>query len=224
MQLKSNQAELLKWIAIITMIIDHIGKIILNNPILLECIGRVAFPTFGFLLAHNYLFFTRNKEKYIFRIFLIGIFSQPIYQIATNTETLNIMFTLGLGLSFIYLINILYLKINEKIGLYFSYFLLSLIFIVLGFFVDYAFFGIFFIASIYLYLRNGKNIYIFLSVILLLLANSGDINTAPYALISLFVIFSIKKTDLKIKRSNKWFFYFFYPVHLLILYFISLHL
>ncbi len=43
--------ELLKIIAIVTMVSDHIGKILYPELLLLQIIGRLSFPIFAYLIA-----------------------------------------------------------------------------------------------------------------------------------------------------------------------------
>jgi hypothetical protein len=87
----------LKLIAIVTMTIDHIGKI-LGQPFLLrffpgalaptywvvqafEWIGRLAFPLFAFMIAEGCAK-TRSMPKYAGRLALFAILSQPFYHLA----------------------------------------------------------------------------------------------------------------------------------------------
>ena len=42
--------ELLKWIAIITMTVDHVGAVLYPEFEFLRWIGRLAFPLFAYLL------------------------------------------------------------------------------------------------------------------------------------------------------------------------------
>ena len=44
---------MLKLLAIISMVIEHIGALLLPNVILLRIIGRFAMPAFALLLGYN---------------------------------------------------------------------------------------------------------------------------------------------------------------------------
>ncbi|MFH0897541.1 MAG: TraX family protein [Candidatus Bathyarchaeota archaeon] len=55
--------EILKWIAIISMTIDHLGAIIYPDYLLLRVIGRLAFPIFSYLLVLG-VGSTRSKGHY----------------------------------------------------------------------------------------------------------------------------------------------------------------
>ena len=69
MLLTSSQQELLKYFAILFMVIDHIGFKFYPEHIEFRYIGRLAYPTFAFLIIYNYIYNTSNKKKYLYRIF-----------------------------------------------------------------------------------------------------------------------------------------------------------
>lgn len=216
-KLKSNQIEFLKWIAIISMVIDHTGKVFFNNIFIMDSIGRLAFPIFAFLLAHNYIYYSKNKVKYILRLFIFAVISQPIYYPVFHFHAGNILFTLSLGLAYIYGYEQIKEKLNNK-SLYISLTLLTMIVFFLSFFVDYACFGIFFIFFTYLFIKGPSIKDLTLSGIFLYIANIGYPIRSIFGILSYFIIKESYKINLKIKRTPKWFFYLFYPGHLLILY------
>ena len=55
----SNLIELLKWIGIITMVIDHLAILFFDENVLMRIVGRVSMPIFAYILIHNYIYFTR---------------------------------------------------------------------------------------------------------------------------------------------------------------------
>lgn len=99
----------LKCIALITMLIDHIGATIVEGILnrdypavlsndsyraylkshamlisadqILRGIGRIAFPIFCFLLVEGFLH-TKNKKKYALRLFLFALISEIPFDIA----------------------------------------------------------------------------------------------------------------------------------------------
>ena len=66
----SSQQELLKWLAIVLMVLDHMG-FFLEQYAWLRYVGRVVYPLFAFLVAYNYLYNTRNKEHYLNHLFVL---------------------------------------------------------------------------------------------------------------------------------------------------------
>ena len=70
----------LKIIAIILMVIDHIGlymynRLQPNTYYLFRSIGRLAMPIFVYLIIQGF-FYTKNLKKYIFRIFILATITQ----------------------------------------------------------------------------------------------------------------------------------------------------
>ena len=95
----NSNTGLLKLIALVFMFIDHAGKMCFGNMTELRLLGRIAFPIYCWCLvvgaAH-----TRSFPKYLGRIALIGLISQPIYMVALNHpwSDWNIFLTLFVAL------------------------------------------------------------------------------------------------------------------------------
>ena len=98
----------IKIIAIISMIFDHASDAIIGHFSFFNLIGRIAFPLFCFQLVNGFKH-TKNIYKYMLRLIIFGIISQIpfsifIYFYSGSFITLNIFFTLALGLLAIYLL------------------------------------------------------------------------------------------------------------------------
>ena len=52
----------LQLIALITMLIDHIGAFLMGDDIVMRLIGRIAMPLFCFMLAEGFLH-TKSRKK-----------------------------------------------------------------------------------------------------------------------------------------------------------------
>lgn len=122
----SNKAKIginsntLKLIALICMIVDHIGYYMyfemgtISN-ITLRSIGRLAMPIFVFLLVQGF-FHTKNLKKYILRMFCLAVATQlgtsfieiitkkmkSVYEVNINSY-LNIVFSFVLTLILMYI-------------------------------------------------------------------------------------------------------------------------
>ena len=64
----------LKLIAIITMLIDHIGAVLYPEIRWLRLIGRIAFPIFAYLVAEGF-YKTSDIKKYLKRLFIFALVS-----------------------------------------------------------------------------------------------------------------------------------------------------
>lgn len=79
----------LKLIAIVTMLIDHIGLLLLNNMFILRGIGRLAFPIFTYLLVDG-MRNTRDIGKYARRILFAWAISIVPYSLAFYGQVFSI--------------------------------------------------------------------------------------------------------------------------------------
>ena len=84
--------NLVKVIAIITMLCDHTGKMLFHSSIM-RIIGRVAFPLFAYCIAVGCVY-TKNHLKYLSRLTLIGLISQPFYALSMGHTTAS-MYTIA---------------------------------------------------------------------------------------------------------------------------------
>jgi len=213
--------ELLKWIAIITMTIDHIGAILYPRLIFLRIIGRISFPLFCYLIALG-METTRNVRNYFIRLFIFAFVSQDPYILALGLgpfESLNIYFTLSSGVLFIYF----YQKKP----------LLTLVPILASTFLpfDYNIYGIALIGCMYILKRGTKNGVI--SVILLNVLALFMWDKQFFSLLALPIILLHKNGHLRFMNKKtvegrepyplwrKYFFYVYYPLHLTMLYLIK---
>jgi hypothetical protein len=191
------------------MLIDHIGMVFFPNAIILRCIGRIAFPLFFYSTFIGY-FKTKNIKKYIIRLLILAIISEPIYILLLDKIEINICFSLMIELLILYLL-------DKKMYLeYILLFTISLIFIPI---TSYLLF-ILFLTPIFFYTRNTKwlfSISYILFIVLMVILGYSKIYLLCLLALPLFII----KIDYKI-NINKYFFYAFYPVHLLVLYAIKL--
>lgn len=215
----------LKIIAIITMFIDHIGYAIFGNFSFFNYIGRIAFPIFAFQISEGYTH-TNNLKKYFLRLFIFAIISQIPFMIFTriisNDFILNIFFTLLIGLISIYI----YDKSKYKI-------LGIVVAILLGILsnlthCDYGFYGVAIIFLFYSLKSNPIHSSIAFMLVttikyLIYIIKYGFYNTYFYLLIcTLIPIIFISLYNGKKGKNTKYLLYFFYPVHLLLIYVIRL--
>lgn len=125
---KGISGSTLKLIAVITMLIDHIGAAVMGRMVLIRngataenpwitslvydeytiaymvmrYIGRIAFPIYCFLLVEGFQR-THNKWKYAFRLGVFAMLSEIPFDLAFNSKVLefeyqNVFLTLLFGL------------------------------------------------------------------------------------------------------------------------------
>ena len=99
--------ELLKIIAIVTMIVDHVGNILYPDLLFLQIIGRLAFPIFAYLIVLG-VESTKKPRNYMATLLVFALVSQFPYFLAFGIqpfERLNILFSLLLSAVTIYFYN-----------------------------------------------------------------------------------------------------------------------
>ena len=209
----------LKWLAMLTMLIDHVASgflydynfivphNLLNLYDIMRLIGRLAFPIFAFLIVQGYQH-TSNLERYLRNLFVFALISEIPFDLAFNDQFLylehqNIFFTLLAGVVAIASFEHLHKKYNVVTQMlpYFGLALLAELF-----FFDYGFYGVTFIFGLGI-LRNKKIPQTIFGVLMGLLQNTASLAFIP-----------IWFYNGKRGKQNKWFFYLFYPLHILLIY------
>ena len=251
MNLRKLSGYHLKYIALFSMLLDHIGVIYQSHLsqmtyFLLRAAGRLSFPLFCFILVEGF-FHTKNRKKYQQRLLIFALLSEIPYDLAFHYlpagtigsllhshqlsfraflpafQEQNVLFTLFLGFTAMILMenaslyrqNTFYRNID-----------ILIIFCCLSevFQTDCGAAGIlciFFFYFIYKKRGNCTNLPL----------KAGLIGTLPAALplltyISPFPMQIVAFADSLLLRYYsgekghgwKYFFYLFYPLHLLILY------
>lgn len=214
MQIKDGSIELLKWIAIVCMTLDHINKYLFNGTFqyLFE-IGRLALPLFIFVLAYN-LARPGVLEKQIFtrisiRLFTFGLIATVPFVLLGGVDNwflpLNILFTL-LAISCV----IFCLNTGGTTGAFSA----IVIFALAGAIVEFGWIAIYLGVTTWAALRL-KSVVIAIAAVLGCIALES-INLNYYAVLALPVITFALLFKVKLPRV-KYFFYVYYPMHLLIL-------
>ena len=234
---------IIKIIAIISMLFDHTNDVFIGHLSVLNLIGRIAFPLFSFQLVVGYTY-THNIKKYISRMFIFALISQIPYSIFIYIYTgtyfeLNIFFTLATSLICMYVLS------SKNINIYLKLLYISICLIIAYYLkFDYSIFGILYPLFIFVFYpfqeKFGKNRFSLSentnknSIIKLLFFIAGTlalsivkyikliplISTSWFIELVLFtfipaiimIFFNGKKGP-----SLKYFFYIFYPAHLLLL-------
>lgn len=212
----------LKVIAFLAMTIDHIGLVLCNNLPILRMIGRIAFPIFAYQIVDSY-FYTSNRNMLKLRLLITALISQPIFAYVFNTYYFNIFFSLLLYLILIDIFEIINQHIyqpTQKILIeYFILLALSLLDHNGLMPIDWGSDG-FYIVTLFYWLKKRYISYDnFLLLFTLYIASIIFFQYEGYlylgSLAALYLIFDVKYT--KDIHLYKYFGYFYYPLHLLII-------
>lgn len=194
----TKKGDFLKSLALLTMLVDHIGYSLFPQFLFLRIIGRLAFPIFCFLLARGFRR-TCNRKKYAFRLGITAFISQIPYSFFA-TNGLNILFTL--------LIGFIILSIFSS-----KYWWSALLLPLSGHFLplSYGAYGLYMILLFYWAEENPKR---FIPGYFLLTAVYFCINQNHIQVFSFLALLPIVFEKELPWRIPKWFGYAFYPAHI----------
>ena len=227
LQKRGLSAAALKWIALITMTVDHFAasrlfevlafgegmgwEAVRCGYMTMRLIGRLAFPIYCFLLTEGFRY-TRSRSRYALRLGVFALISEIPFNLAVSglwwdTAYQNVFFTLGLGLLALMFAQSRYEK-GERRTAFFIVLIFALVAELLE--TDYGFFGVALIA-VFHFLREQKAEKYLAGGVLL-----AGLGTLELAAVAAFV--PIHFYDGRKGRTGpllKWAFYVWYPVHLL---------
>ncbi|MBT0158744.1 hypothetical protein G4O51_02030 [Candidatus Bathyarchaeota archaeon A05DMB-2] len=215
--------ELLKVAALVTMTADHVGAIFYPDLIVLHAVGRLAFPLFAYLVTLG-IESTKKPSRYLTTLLAFAVVSQVPYFLAFGIqpfERLNVLFPLFLSALSLYFFNRGNMQVFVPI--------LSLAFLSSIFFnMEGTFYVILMVGAMKL-LRSKPE----LGVIVLLALNLvllPDIQVLALLAVPLILLHvkNVLKMEIIISDNSrlysvrKYAFYAYYPLHLALLYWISI--
>lgn len=237
----------IKVIAAVSMLIDHVGYFIFPKVTLLRVIGRLAFPLFAFCIAEGCRY-TRNRLRYwlqmvicavvfqVVAIFSVGGFDAFLGGNALSLVPINIFGTFSVGILICYLFD----AVKSKKGLGFILFLL-VVFVVYAVSryveFDYGFVGTLVPLSAFVFDQKqektdeprldlepkvpASNVgkwakFLCFTLALLTLSSTCGWNVQYYCLFAVPIL-SLYGGHYGSKKYKYWF-YVFYPVHLILIY------
>ena len=198
----------LKCVAILCMAADHTGRILFPGEENLIRIGRLAFPIFAFLLAEGF-FHTRDRYRYLARLGIFALLSEipfdlAFFQTVWYPQRQNVFFTLFISVALMAVLE----RSREWPERILEIFIAMWFAEALG--ADYGFRGVLLVLIFYIgRARPWAG-----------LALAGAWNFLWQSAVQRFGALAVIPIGLyngKKGRSLKYFFYVFYPAHLLLL-------
>lgn len=201
----------LKVLAMVAMLIDHVGAALLPDYVVLRCIGRISFPIFCFLLVEGF-FYTRDVYKYMLRFAVFVLISEipydlVFYHTVFSLERQNVFLTLFIGLG-------LLCALQKKNGWFMK--MLEVLLAMLAadmLHADYGSRGILLICCFYMF-REHKALKLAGGMLWNFFALSKIQCWGALAMLPIGFYNGEKG------RGIQYFFYVFYPLHLLVIYMI----
>lgn len=214
----------LKIIAAISMLLDHAGLMLFPKVILFRILGRLAFPIYAFMIAEGCRY-TRSKLRYFLNVFVLAAVCQIVYYIVDGSLYFSILVTFSLSILMIYALQAFQhalegADIGKKwiSGLVFLASVAAVYGLNRAFEIDYGFWGCMVPVFVSLDPGNGENSHrirvgLLGLGLLFLMGNQWGIQGYCLLTLPLLLAYSGKRG----KGNMKYFFYIFYPAHLVIL-------
>lgn len=222
--MKSLNRNILKYIAIVAMLTDHIAESFMKDYpavyFLMRLIGRLTGPIMCFFIAEGY-FYTRSKFKYGMRLGVFALISQFAYTyfhrgtiltISLFTEW-NVIFTFFIG----FLVLLAYEKIINKPVKWITVGLLCAV----SFFGDWMIIAPLWILCFFIFRDNKNKRFLVFSILaaaevatcIPFMIRYGEIwQAGVFLVIPLLWLYRGEKGSGN--PVHKWVFYVFYPLHL----------
>ncbi|MEE3417106.1 MAG: TraX family protein [Prevotella sp.] len=220
----------IKYIAIIAMIIDHIAWTFVPITSVLgqvmHVIGRLTGPTMAFMIAEGYVH-TRDVKKYAVRLGIFALISWPPFSLFENgvwpSLSLSVIYPLFLGLIAVWMWDKSEASKGSKIAALVGLCILSIV-------GDWAFMDVLWVFFFYIYRDRPKAKWIAFSIVALFEVGFSQLMSIttghPFRqafqwgvfLVIPILSYCYNGEPGSKKPFHKWFFYIFYPGHLLILY------
>ncbi len=221
-------------------LVDQITVWVFNNWDLalsvyetMRYIGRIAFPIYCFLIVEGFLH-TKNVAKYALRLGIFALVSEIPFDLAFNEGWLdlssnNVFFTLLIGLLVIWGISYVERRrkiwkeknVNPFLSLVLSI-ITGLVLVGVGAFIarkilftDYGAAGVITIVVMYLLRKKPWQGFLLAVIVLTIMTNSSEIVALLGAVLVCYY-------NGERGKNMKYFFYAFYPVHLIILWFVTM--
>lgn len=231
--MKRMSAISLKILAIIAMTVDHAAVLFVDSHSLLHyfirLFGRLTAPIMAFLLAEGFKH-TRSRKKYLLRLFVFGLISQPFYfsmfygrlpgSLTDFIGNWNVMVSLSIAL--------LSLIVLESALPETPRLILVSVCISLGHFSDWSLMIPVWTVIFYVFrndFRKAALLFAVASVILqtMIFAKNYDsfaLFTYHYGTLLALIPLSCyngQRGNVRHKSLNRWFFYVYYPAHMIVL-------
>ncbi len=240
MKINVLSGNVLKIIAALAMLIDHMGVLLFPGFPIFRIIGRLSFPIFAFMISEGARY-TKDKLRYFLSVFILSVICQAVYILTGGFEPFNILITFSLSILIIYALKdfkkSLFSEVRSVASIILKGLILATLITVVYLFtelvhIDYGFAGC--LAPVFAAIFDLRDINIpeklkkldslplrilslFIPVFFVVLRNmrAGDRLVSPFlfAALPILLLYSGKRGKAKLK----YFFYIFYPLHLALL-------
>lgn len=103
----------LKFLGAFLMVIDHIGMLFFPRQMIWRILGRLSMPLFAFALSEGCRY-TRNKTKHFLLLFALAVICQTVYYFFDGSLYMSILVTFSLATLCIYAMQFMKKQIFEN--------------------------------------------------------------------------------------------------------------
>lgn len=221
--LSNNQ---LKILAMIAMTLDHVGAYLFPNVLWLRLIGRLAFPIYAFMIAEGCRY-TRSPARYLGCLAGLAVVCQVVSFLAMGSLYQCIMVTFSLSVALILLIK--YARRKQTV---LSWLIVASAVLVASFLchglpillpgtdynVDYGLIGVMAPVLVYLCPKKPAQLAALALCLAALCLYSFAGQIVGLLAIPLLALYNGNRGKWKLK----WFFWLFYPAHLVLIFLIGM--
>ena len=205
----------LKIIALITMTCDHVGVQLFPQWRFLRIIGRLALPIYAWMITEGCRH-TRSRKKYLLRLAAMAALCQMVYFVAMGSLYMCILVTFSLSVCMIWAWDT-HRKIWIPAAVTIAVFFLCTVLpeLLPEFYIDYGLAGV--MLPVFVYFGKHKIAALSAGLLLLALAIGGN-QWWAFAAVPLLMLYNGRRGTHNIGKL----FYWYYPVHLAVIYLLSL--
>ena len=221
--LSGNQ---LKLLAVMLMTIDHIGAILYPNVLWLRLIGRLAYPIFAYMVAEGCTH-TRSLPRYFATMAAMAAVCQVAVYFVTGSLYQYILVTFSLSIGLVCLLkkakdtNHMLWWLLSAAGIGVVWYLTQWLPVKLrgtDFSIDYSFWGVMLPVAVWLGKTRQQKLLITAGVLVLIAGDPNQIQMLSLCALPLLMLYNGQRGKMKLK----YFFYLYFPVHIVALEIIAL--
>lgn len=223
--------------AMLFMLCDHLWATVVPGNDWMTCVGRIGYPIFAFLIVEGY-FHTHNLRKYVGRLFVFAVLSEIPFNLMMGSRIIypihqNVLWTFLIGIGLIH-----WNERSRKKGKILRRSLVGVSSVILAYvlgiltMVDYYHAGI--LTVLVFYFCRGRKWWNFAGQLILLyyinveilrgyayeinvFGNTHFLIRQGFALLALIPIWLYRGKQGPHNKALQYFYYAFYPVHMLVL-------
>lgn len=222
---KGLSGNTLKIIALVAMTLDHLALLVIPQAEWLRIVGRIAMPIFAYMIAEGCKY-TKNKLKYFLMVFVLGVICQVVYFISDESLLMGILIDFSISILIIYCV-----AYATKVKKWWTYIIVIVsitLTVILVYLLpeitndlvsfDYGIGAILLPVVVYLFNNSWFKLLATALILIPICAIEWQVQWFCYLALIPLALYNGKRGKYKLK----YLFYIYYPLHLVVLYFLGM--